>query len=503
MPEANSKAPIVVAVAGNPNSGKTSVFNNLTGSRQSVGNYPGVTVEKKEGKAKLDGTEFHIIDLPGTYSLKAYSMEEVVARDFILKDKPDVVMNVVDASNLERNLYLTVQLLELDAPLAICLNMIDLCERKGIRIDDRKLASLLNIPVVPTVGHKGTGLEKLLQAFATMPKQEKGSREKLVSYGHEVENEIQVLTEVFAKETNLCQKYSPRWLAIKVLEKDEVIQKEINEGSADAESIRKAVDAAVNRIEDHYNESSETIIAERRYGFAAGLIRECVHLTGAARQDITEKIDSVVCNRFLGPIILAGVVYSLFICVFKVAQEWEWIYGKSPTGWVEALFEKLAAMTKGLEPGYPICHSLVSDGIISGVGGVMTFVPLIFTMFLFVAILEDTGYIARIAFILDKVLKAFGLQGKSILAMIVAGGLGGGGCAVPGVMATRTLREEKDRLITILVVPFMNCGAKMPVYLMLIAAFFCRPQGRDAVYPLGPFLGFFLNGCVFPEKVSD
>ena len=469
---------LTVAVAGNPNCGKTSIFNHLTGTLQTVGNYPGVTVEKKEGKRSFGSRKFCFVDLPGTYSLTAYSIEEIIARNYLIEEKPDVVLDILDASNLERNLYLTVQLMELDEPLVIALNMVDICVRKGFTLDSGKMSKLLGVPVVQTVGNRGEGVTELLATLSEDKGCDPAKLSNLISYGHEVEREIRDLTEICAGAAELTERSSARWTAIKLLEKDDAVSKMVRETAHDAGKIMQAANSAIRRIEEHFGDTSETIIAERRYGFAAGVVRECVSLTGAHRRDITDKIDSVVCNKFMGPVVLGGVVYALFLSTFKLADEWKWMFGRSLTGWVELFFEKLSAATTGLEDAAPALYSLLNDGVISGVGGVLSFVPLIFCMFLFVAALEDTGYIARIAFILDKALKTFGLQGKSILAMIVSGGLGGGGCAVPGVMATRTLKEEKDRLVTILVAPIMNCGAKMPVYMMLIAAFFAARKAE-------------------------
>lgn len=478
MNQIHSHGTTTIAVAGNPNCGKTSIFNHLTGANQTVGNYPGVTVEIKEGKKIYHDHLFRIVDLPGTYSLTAYSMEEIIARNYLIEDTPDVVLDIVDASNMERNLYLTVQLMELDVPMVMALNMVDLCSRKGFKVDSQKMSKLLGVPVVPTIGSKGQGVDELLEASLKTASSERPELSHLINYGHEVEKEIRAVTDVCSGAVSLMKKYSPRWLAIKMIEKDDVVRRMVQDTVPDSVCIFSAVDLAIRRIEEHFDDSSETIIAERRYGFAAGVVRECVSLTGAKRRDITDKIDAFVCNKFLGPIILAAVVYLLFLSTFKLADEWNWIFGRSMTGWVEVFFEKLSGLTAVLQDTAPAFHSLLNDGIIRGVGGVISFVPLIFCMFIFVAALEDTGYIARIAFILDKALKSFGLQGKSILAMIVSGGLGGGGCAVPGVMATRTLKEEKDRLTTILVVPLMNCGAKIPVYMMLIAAFFAARKAE-------------------------
>ncbi len=466
-----------IAIAGNPNAGKTSLFNCLTGSAQQVSNYPGVTVERIEGALTIAGEKISVVDLPGTYSLTAYSQEEVVARQVIIEEQPDLVIDVVDASNLERNLYLTIQLMEMHVPLIIALNMVDVAKNRGVHINAEKLSELLGVPVIPTICNKGKGAQELLSTAMEALSQPTPPLPKLVTYGHEVNDEINRLAETIANTPAMPLTHFPRWAAVKLVEQDEDFVQRLKEQAPQAAAaLEKPVADTIESIERHFKDDAATMIAERRYGFAAGAVRECREFSETNRRDITDRIDTLVCNRVLGPIILLSVVAALFLWVFKISDEWAWIpwFGGwvSPTGWMEWFFEQLAEAVAPLETHMPMLYSLIHDGLIGGVGGVMGFVPLIFTMFLFISALEDTGYIARVAFILDRVLQCFGLQGKSILAMIVSGGLGTGGCAVPGVLATRTLREEKDRLITMLVAPFMNCGAKMPVYAMLIAAFF-------------------------------
>ena len=470
-----------IAIAGNPNSGKTCIFNQLTGAVQQVSNYPGVTVERKEGTAVFRGRRVKVIDLPGTYSLTAYSLEEVVARNVIIGERPDLVVDVADASNLERNLYLAVQIMEMQVPMVLALNMVDIAAKRGIEIDTDRLSRLLGIPVVPTVGHRGKGVDKLLDTCIQVLDEKVLAIPRPVTYGHEVDRLVTALSDEVAIVAALADTYAPRWVAVKLIEEDAEVLGAVRDLSGEkSESIKAAAEHAVHHIQTHFNDEAPVLIAERRYGFAAGAVKECLRLSGEARQNMTDRIDSVVCNRFIGPIILVAVVTALFFWVFKVSDEWHWIpwIGSwvSPTGLMEWAFEGLSGLVAGIADKYPMLHSLLDDALIGGVGGVMSFVPLIFVMFLFVSALEDTGYVARVAFLLDRVLRTFGLQGKSILPMIVSGGLGAGGCAVPGVLATRTLREDKDRLVTMLVVPFMNCGAKMPVYAMLIAAFF--PRGR-------------------------
>ncbi len=464
-----------VAIAGNPNAGKTSLFNELTGRNQSVGNYPGVTVERTEGHLHIEGQSMQLIDLPGTYSLTAYSAEELVARNFIIDEQPEVVVDVVDASNLERNLYLTVQLMEMESPLVIALNMMDVAQRHGVIIDAAKMSDLLNMPVVETVAREGKGKVSLAQACVQMAAGRCQSA-CAVTYGHHLDEHIDTLAARLAEDDGVCRMYRPRWVAIKLIEKDPELAQAIAKIADDADGIAMATRAAIQAIETHGGDQAESIVAEGRYGFVAGIIRRCVHTPSTERRSLTDRVDTVVCHRAFGLVLLGAIVYSLFAAVFKISDDWAWLFGDSPTGWVGRIFDGLAGLVGGLEATSPMLHSLLADGVIGGVGGVMGFVPLIFTMFFFVAILEDTGYIARVAFVLDRALRAFGLQGRSILAMIVSGGLGGGGCAVPGVMATRTLRDPRDRLITMMVAPLMNCGAKIPVYLMLIAAFFAQYQ---------------------------
>jgi ferrous iron transport protein B len=470
-----------IAIAGNPNAGKTSLFNELTGTLQKVSNYPGVTVERKEGLITLRGQRVTVIDLPGTYSLTAYSQEELVARRVIMDEKPDIVVVVVDASNLERNLYLLIQIMEMHVPLVVALNMADRAENNGLHIDRERLSALLGVPVVRTVGSRGEGLEDLRDACAGVLAGDRLALPKPVTYGHEVNQEIDDLEALLSGIDGISSRYHPRWAAVKLLEGDEEFAGRLQSCCGEAwAAIKPEVERARRDVSAHFDEDPATIVAERRYGFAAGAVKEVVTRTAAARQDTTDQIDAIVCNRYVGPVFLVGVVTALFFSVFKLSTEWAyipWFGGPvSPTGWMEWLFEQCSQGIAPLEAHAPMLHSLLNDGIIGGVGGVMSFVPLIFFMFLFISALEDTGYIARVAFILDRLLRAFGMQGKSILSMIVAGGLGAGGCAVPAVMATRTLREERDRLITMLVVPFMNCGAKLPVYAMLIAAFFADYQ---------------------------
>ena len=499
MTAMNDKHPptsYTVAVAGNPNAGKTTLFNMLTGDNQTVGNYPGVTVEKKVGQVDVEDIRLHIIDLPGTYSLTAYSLEEVVARDFIVEETPDVVLDVIDASNLERNLYLALQLAEIGRPLVLALNMHDIARQRGIHIDIETLSTCMGVPVVATVGHRGSGGAEVLQTVKSVAMKERAVTPLRVTYGPELEEAIRELIEVIEKDKALNSALPRRWLAVKLLEEDARVAEKVQACADDPAPILDRARKLVDRTVQHLGEDPTLLIAEHRYGHAAGIVRRCVKVSDRGTT-LTDAIDTIVCNRFLGFFFVALVMLATFKTTFLLADGLRfvpWFGGwTTPVGVCAWIFQTfLPGLTAGMEPG-PL-KSMLNDGIIGGVGGVMGFVPLIFFMFLILAFIEDSGYIARVAFVLDRVLRTFGLQGKSILAMIIAGGIAGG-CAVPGVMATRTLREERDRLTTMLVVPFMNCGAKMPVFAMLIAAFFSRYRGEMLWFLAGLSWCFALGGA--------
>ena len=458
-----------VALAGNPNSGKTTLFNALTGARQHVGNYPGVTVEKKEGTYKHKDFTLHIVDLPGTYSLTAYSLEEVVARDYLVNEKPEVVINIVDSSNLERNLYLAVQFLEMGIPVCIALNMIDVAKKRGIEVNAEKLSTLLGVPVVPTVARIGQGKNELMESAAHIVKDKKKFGALKISYGDDVD--IAMLDMEKEIETNnfLTDTYPARWVALKFMEKDEQILsqgKEINPDLAARleETVKKVSSHLLNTLDTY----PEAMIADQRYGYIKSILKQGViyQKYDQNRLYTSDKIDKVLTNRFLGPIIMLVIIAGLFHVVFT--------YSAVPVGWLESIFGWISHGLYTLLP-HGLLRSLIVSGIIDGVGGVLGFVPLIMFMFFGIAFLEDSGYLARVAFMLDRVFRIFGLHGSSVMAFIVSGGIAGG-CAVPGVMATRTLKSPRERLATLLTVPFMNCGAKLPVFALLIAAFFAKHE---------------------------
>jgi ferrous iron transport protein B len=454
---------LTIALAGNPNSGKTTLFNALTGARQHVGNYPGVTVEKKEGRCVYGPREFHVVDLPGTYSLSAYSLEEVVARDFIVNEKPAMIINIVDASNLERNLYLTLQFMEMGANVCIALNMMDVAKKRGISIDIGKLASLTGLPVVPMVARTGKGRDQLLRTVAAHA----GSRPEplKISYGRDIDAVLDEMETRIRSDQLLTDRYLPRWVGLKYLENDARI---MEQGKLHLPATHDWLVAAAQKLTRHLNTTLDThaegMIADQRYGFIAAILRQGVisHTWDQNRLAWSDKIDKIVTHRFLGPVIMISVLMALYQFTFA--------YSEIPVGWCEGFFGWLGEKAGLLLPD-GLLKSLVISGIIDGVGGVLGFVPLILFMFLGISFLEDSGYLARMAFMLDRVFRIFGLHGASVMAFIVSGGIAGG-CAVPGVMATRTLKSPKERLATLLTVPFMNCGAKLPVYALLVAAFF-------------------------------
>lgn len=447
---------ITVALAGNPNSGKTTLFNNLTGARQHVGNYPGVTVEKKEGTLKHGELEILVVDLPGTYSLTAYSMEELVARNFVIDERPDMVVDILDASNLERNLYLAVQFIELGVPLVLALNMSDVARARGIEFDLEKLSGLLGVPIVPTVGHKGLGTKELLDKVISVAKGNDGYHRTRINYGREIEEELHKIQRFIGTDKSAAVEKNSQWQAVKLLENDKEIRKKI--GSPE---MLAAVEKSAERIEKIFGDHPEIVIADRRYGFISGACQEAVRSTVEARHTLSDRIDAVVTNRALSFPIFLGLMYLVFQLTFTL--------GDPPMGWIENLIGWLGDIVNTCWPrgSESALKSLLVDGIIGGVGSVIVFLPNILLLFLAIAILEDSGYMARAAFIMDRLMHKIGLHGKSFIPMLI-----GFGCSVPAIMATRTLENQRDRLTTMLVAPLMSCSARLPIYALIIPAFF-------------------------------
>jgi len=458
-----------IALAGNPNSGKTTLFNELTGARQHVGNYPGVTVEKKQGVYAHKDDRLNIVDLPGTYSLTAYSLEEVVARDFMIHEKPAVVIDIVDASNLERNLYLTLQFLEMGVPVCIALNMIDVAKNRGITVNADKLSRLLNVPVIPTVARSGQGKQLLMGTAAEISRKNHTQTPLKISYGEDIDRALADMEVIIDENHFLTETYNARWIALKYMENDEQIRAG---GQKQNAPVAQRLERIVARVSDHLQDTLDTypeaIMADHRYGYINALVKQGIitQKFDRHRLHISDRIDTVLTNRFLGPLIMLAVVMGLYHFTFT--------YSEAPVGWLEGFFGWLGVTVDTLLPD-GLLKSLIISGVIDGVGGVLGFVPLIMFMFFGIAILEDSGYLARVAFMLDRVFRIFGLHGSSVMAFIVSGGIAGG-CAVPGVMATRTLKSPRERLATLLTVPFMNCGAKLPVFALLVAAFFSHNE---------------------------
>lgn len=480
-----------VALAGNPNAGKTSLFNAITGAHHKVGNYPGVTVEKREGLCDYKNVRFHIVDLPGIYSLTAYSLDEVVTRDFLIEEKPDIVIDVLDSTNLERNLYLCLQFQELGIPVVGALNMSDEAEGKGLRIDAGILSETLGIPLVKTVGTNGKGVEALLDAI--LGALEKNAPGKAPSYGDEIESRLGPLEEAVASDKAFAARYPARWLAIKLLENDENAIKKLDQHTNGGEVREKA---AADRVWlfKHYGKDSEIVITEQRYGYIRGALREAVKKVPVSHVPATEIIDKILMNQVVGLPVFFLIIWGIFKLTFTLGQYPADLLGRG-----------FAALAVGVKAAIPAGHfqSLIVDGIIGGVGGVFSFVPLIVLLFLCLSILEDTGYMSRAAFLTDKFLHAFGLHGQSFMPLML-----GFGCTVPAIMATRTLKSPRDRIATILAVPFMSCGAKLPVYVLLAGTFFPKNASNVvmAMYLAGVVLSMlstvFLRKTVLRGKTT-
>ncbi|MBT4288794.1 MAG: ferrous iron transport protein B [Deltaproteobacteria bacterium] len=458
-----------VALGGNPNSGKTTFFNALTGARQHVGNYPGVTVEKKEGFLSHNDINIHLVDLPGTYSLTAYSQDEIVARDYLTDTKPQAIINIVDAANLERNLYFTVQLLELGIPVCISLNMIDAAKKRGISIDDKKLSSLIGAPVIPTIARTGKGKQEVLEEVLKLTRDSQGNGKFEISYGDDLDQAMIKIEKIISDHQFLADAYPTRWIGLKYLENDsQVITKGNNFNSVISDQLSAIADKVTKHLKTTLNTYPEALIADYRYGFINAILKQDVisRVHDENKLQLSDKIDKVVTNRLFGPLIMIAVIYGLYQFTFT--------YSETPVGWVEGFFEWLNGFASTyLSDG--LLKSLLISGIVDGVGGVLGFVPLIMFMFFGISLIEDSGYLARVAYMLDKVFSTFGLHGNSVMAYIVSGGIAGG-CAVPGVMASRTLKSPREKLATILTVPFMNCGAKLPVMALLVGAFFGKNE---------------------------
>jgi ferrous iron transport protein B len=473
---------IEVALVGNPNCGKTTLFNRVSRSREHVGNYPGVTVGSKQALFHHRGYSFRITDLPGTYSLSDYSSEERFVREHVLSERPDVVVNVVDANNLERNLYLTSQLIDMDITVVLALNMYDdLLERKD-RLDIDLLSKLLGIRVVPTISHRGKGIYRLLNhVIRVFEEQDPVIRHIHIHYGEEIEESVRRLQGVIRENPFITDRYSSRYLSLRLLEKDDSCT-HILAGVSNFHEIREKTDEEIRRLETLFKTDVESLVTDARYGFIAGALKETMKKSGSDPGfSRSQRIDRILTHRFLGFPIFLGFLWIMFHATFTL--------GSYPVAWITAGVDLLGEFLRtNLPPGIP--RDLVVDGIIGGVGGVIVFLPNILILFFFISLMEDTGYMARTAFIMDKVMHLFGLHGKSFIPLIM-----GFGCNVPAIMATRSLEDRNDRILTMLIIPFMSCSARLPVYVLIAGAVFPAHAG-NVIFLL------YLTGVLFSLLMS-
>ncbi|HET6513628.1 MAG TPA: ferrous iron transport protein B [Thermodesulfovibrionales bacterium] len=483
---------ITVAVAGNPNSGKSTLINAIAGTRLHVGNWPGVTVEKKEALFEFEGTKIKLVDLPGTYSLSPYTQEEIIARDYLVHNKPDVIINVVDSTNLERNLYLTIQMMELGIPIIMALNIYDEAEKKGYKIDTKAISKILGITVVCTVATKKVGMDELVKAGILIAGNPAAHAPKRLNYGGDIEAAVHAVeNHLFKDHSSVAAAYPPRWLAFKLMEGDEHVLEEtgLDESGLLGETLR--------HLRAAHDEDIESVMADARYAQAAGLAREVLKRPEIKKMEMTEKIDKIVLNRFLGIPIFFAAMWLVFKLAFDVSKPFsDWI-DDARTGplkrWADAMLGFIHA------PGW--IHSLATDGVIAGVGFVLVFVPVIAAMMFFITFLEGSGYMARAAFVMDRLMHALGLHGKSFIPMLL-----GFGCNVPAIYATRVLESERDKKLTAFLIPLMSCGARLPVYVAFIGAFFVKNAGTVlwSMYVLGIvmaiLLGYLLKKTMFKKE---
>jgi len=486
------KKEINVALLGNPNSGKTSLFNCLAGAHQRVGNFSGVTVEKYEGFIKYKDYRINLVDLPGTYSLTAYSPEEVVARNYIIEEKPDVVIDVIDGTNLERNLYLTTQIMELEVDALYAINMIDEVEKQGIEIDIHQLQKLLGSHVVRTSAARHSGIDLLLDHVIRVYEGDISVAKNKLIYSSHIEEQIGKLKNLLASDPWLSSRYNLHWLSVKLLENDQLVYETVKQRSIWVR-IERILNETLDIFEKNVHRDPDVVITEDRHSFIRGAIRETVQVPNKVKKNLTDYIDDIVLNRVLGLPIFFGIMWLIFQFTFTV--------GQYPMDWMDAFFGYLAEGVGSLLPD-GFAKSLIVDGIISGVGGVLVFVPNILLLFLSISLLEATGYMARAAFVVDKAMHRIGLHGKSFIPLIT-----GFGCTVPAIMACRTLKNRADRIVTMLITTFMSCGARLPVYILLIGAFFPPAQAGNVlfgVYMLGVLIAllsaFVMKKVVFRDE---
>lgn len=478
VPSNNTK--LKVAIAGNPNCGKTTIFNALTGANYKVANYPGVTVEKREKDIVYNGYTYDLIDLPGVYSLSAYSQDEVVACDVLLNEKPDFIIDVIDATNLERNLYLTLQLIELGIPIVCVLNMHEFAEKNGVKINEKILTDILRLPFIKVYGNKYESVLLILDKIEDMYKSgNKLNKDAAMRYGETVEKSIKTITDNMQGDLSDLHK---RWLAIKTFEKDERAIHSIRRECSNGGEVIETVNKEIIKLESSENAKSDSIMADKRYSYIRGALQEAVKKDNIRAFNFTEAADVVFLNKWLGIPIFLVVLWLIFKVTFTL--------GAYPQEWIDMGISALSDFVGGLLEGSPLIQSLVVDGIIGGVGAVLSFFPLVLILFVGISFLEDCGYMARAAFLMDKVMHRLGLHGQSFIPLFL-----GFGCSIPATMAARTLRNKKDRIVTVLITTFMSCGARVPVYLMFTAAFFSpkiAPTIMFSIYIIGVITAFII-----------
>lgn len=473
--EGRSKT-IHVALIGNPNCGKTSLFNIASGSKEHVGNYSGVTVDAKKGHFDYKGYRFDIVDLPGTYSLSSYSPEELYVRRYLRDETPDVILNVVVASNLERNLYLTTELIDMDRSMVIALNMYDELEASGSTIDYKLLGEMIGVPMVPTVSRTGEGINKLFDTIIDVYEgKDKAVRHIHVNLGPEIEKDLNRIKDMLKKQPTLDPHFSPRYLAIKLLEHDSEAEKIVSDSVPDAKDIFILRDELVGAMEKNADDDIMSLIINEKYGFIAGALAETMSRSNKETAKTTQIIDTFVTNKLFGFPIFLIIMWFIFWCTFEI--------GSYPMDWIEQLVSWISGLVQRFMPEGPL-KDLIADGIIGGVGGVIVFLPNILILYFFISFMEDSGYMARVAFIMDKIMHKVGLHGKSFIPLVM-----GFGCNVPAIMSSRAIESRSSRIITILINPFMSCTARLPVYVLLVGTFF------DAHASL-IFLGLYLLGIL-------
>ncbi len=481
VPEIKEKSKTIhVALVGNPNCGKTTLFNYCTGLSEHVGNYSGVTVDLKNGTYKYQNYTFEITDLPGTYSLSAYTPEELDVREHLMNELPDVIINIVDASNLERNLFLSTQLIDMDMKVVIALNMFDELEKRGDRSNYEKTGAMLGIPIVPTVGSRGRGVMSLFEHVIDIYEDKHHYYRHIhINYGENIENAIAQIQIELKKNKSLTDQHSSRFLAIKLLEKDSEIDKLIH-FYPNFNGIKEQTEKQIRILEKNMGETAETVIADAKYGFIEGALTENYKKNKQPLKLLSKKIDKILINRFLG--------LPIFLLFLWLTFEGTFFIGKYPVEWIEKGVEWISQLTGNMLPE-SIFKDMLVNGIINGVGGVLVFLPNILLLFFFIAIMEDTGYMARAAFIMDKIMHLIGLHGKSFIPMFM-----GFGCNVPAIMATRTIESRTDRLVTMLINPFMSCSARLPIYILITGTFF--PQHAGTVIFIIYLAGILLAGII-------